>query len=280
VRTLVSRGLRVAAAGALVAVWAGVGSGTSGAVIPLVTCDQVAATVLMNDGSGLGIGGTLKNITAAAKGLGRGNGDGVLGGLSGDTPSTLDLLSGDTVNLDIASFKGGASAPCTYNIALNSGNLTKLSGKLTGRVTCDPTSTDPTQYPLNGKLTMTYTADVNPADGKPDSSSAYVRTNQVPGGFADDVLVHGIVTKGVAVGADFDSTAMFHPYQSKTQPFPTELMDAQSACVPGGGPGTVETFLLMTDAYTLGIVNNTDPCFGGLGNPACKLNGNIQLSFP
>jgi hypothetical protein len=277
VRTLLSRGLRVAAAGALVAVWAGVGSGTSGAVTPLVTCDQVASTALMDDGSGLGIGGTVKALTAKVKGLGTGDGLGPLGGASGgDTPSTLDLITGDT-SPDIASFKGGASAPCSG--PLNSGPLTKLAGKLTGRATCDQTSTDPTQYPLNGKLSMTYTADVNPADGKPDSSLAYVRVGQ-GGGFADQVSVHGIVTKGVAVGADLDATVLFQPYQSKTQPFPQELFDAQSACVPGGGPGTLENLLLLTDGYTLGIIDNTDPCFGGLGNPACKLNGNIQLSFP
>jgi hypothetical protein len=269
----VSRGLRVAAAGALVAAWAGVGSSTSGAATTLVVCDKVASTALADDGTGVGIAFAVKDITVKVKGLGTGDGVGPLGG-AGDTPSTIDLLTGDT-NLDIASFKGGNSAPCSG--PLNQGPLTKLAGKLTGKVTCDANSTNPNQYPLNGKLSLTYT-NINPATGKPFSSLAYVRTNRVVGGFADEVSVHGIATKGVAVGADVDAHILFQPYTSKLQPFPQELLDAQSC--NAGGPGTIENLLTMTDSYTLGIVDNTDSCFGGLGNPACHLDGNIQLSFP
>lgn len=272
-RTLVSRGLRVAAAGALVAVWAGVGSGTSGAVTTLIECDKVVASVLADDGSGAGIGGTVKDITAKVKGLGTGQVYGPAGG-GGDTLSELDKITGDN-NPDISSFKAGNSAPCTNVLTLPSslGNLAKLAGKLTGRVTCDATSTDPTQYPLNGKLVLTYTG-INPATTKNWNSITYVRTqaSSASSPFVDQRAIHGIVTKGVAPGADVDAEFLF-------QPSVADLGDAQSACVPGGGPGTLESLLVVTDGNTYAVLN--DPgCLLQFGAGSCALDDSIRISLP
>jgi hypothetical protein len=80
-----------------------------------------------------------------------------------------------------------------------------VSSKLSGVTSCDSASTDPTQYPLNGKLKLLYAL-------KTLSTQAYVRVtgfDPVPG--PDVIALTGIVTKGGGVGATVSGEVFFDP---------------------------------------------------------------------
>jgi hypothetical protein len=80
-----------------------------------------------------------------------------------------------------------------------------VGAKLAGVTSCDPASTDPSQYPLNGKFKLSYAA-------KTLSTQAYVRFagfDPVPG--PDVVALTGIVVKGGGVGATVSGEVGFDP---------------------------------------------------------------------
>jgi len=80
-----------------------------------------------------------------------------------------------------------------------------VGAKLSGNATCVSGSTDPTQYPLNGKLKLTY-------DTKLFNQQAYVRVagfDPVPG--PDVIAITGIATKGTMPGATLSGETFFDP---------------------------------------------------------------------
>jgi hypothetical protein len=102
-----------------------------------------------------------------------------------------------------SSFTTTGNASCT--IGANTFNDVQVGAKLGGVATCNTASTDPTQYPLNGKFKLSYAA-------KTLSTQAYVRFagfDPVPG--PDVVALTGIVTKGGGVGATVGGEVAFDP---------------------------------------------------------------------
>ena len=84
-------------------------------------------------------------------------------------------------------------------------NDVSVGAQLSGVASCDTTSTDPTLYPLNGKLKLSYAA-------KTFSTQTYIRVagfDPVPG--PDVIALTGIVTKGIGVGATIGGEVFFDP---------------------------------------------------------------------
>jgi len=80
-----------------------------------------------------------------------------------------------------------------------------VGAKLTGNATCNSASLDPTQYPLNGKLKISYAA-------KSLSEQAFVRVagfDPVPG--PDVIAITGIDVKGSIPGATVSGEVFFDP---------------------------------------------------------------------
>ena len=80
-----------------------------------------------------------------------------------------------------------------------------ISAKLSGNATCNSASLDPTQYPLNGKLKISYAA-------KALSEQAYVRVagfDPVPG--PDVIALTGMDVKGSIPGATVSGEVFFDP---------------------------------------------------------------------
>ena len=80
-----------------------------------------------------------------------------------------------------------------------------VGAKLSGNLSCNTASTDPTQYPLNGKMKISYAA-------KALSEQAYVRMagyDPVPG--PDVVAIVGIDVKGSIPGATVSAEEFFDP---------------------------------------------------------------------
>jgi hypothetical protein len=102
-----------------------------------------------------------------------------------------------------ASLTTTGNASCT--IGANTFNDVQVGAKLSGVASCDAASVDPTLYPLNGKLKLSYAA-------KTLSTQAYVRIagfDPVPG--PDVIAITGIVTKGGGVGATLSGETFFDP---------------------------------------------------------------------
>jgi len=81
----------------------------------------------------------------------------------------------------------------------------QVGAKLSGTVSCDSALVDPSLYPPNGKLKLSYAA-------KTLSTQAYIRIagfDPVPG--PDVVAITGIVTKGGGVGATISGEVGFDP---------------------------------------------------------------------
>jgi hypothetical protein len=109
--------------------------------------------------------------------------------------------------------------------------ITKISGKLTGRADCDPALPGSDHaWTLSGKLTVEYGDVGGPgagtaildANGKKVSSQVYARINpnnalnvdldlDTAGDTPDRVQLLGIVIKGVGVGADWGGNAAYRP---------------------------------------------------------------------
>jgi hypothetical protein len=92
---------------------------------------------------------------------------------------------------------------CT--IGANTFNDVLVGSKLSGVASCDSASVDPTLYPLNGKIKLSYAA-------KTLSTQGYVRIagfDPVPG--PDVIALTGIVTKGGGVGATIGGEVFFDP---------------------------------------------------------------------
>jgi hypothetical protein len=101
------------------------------------------------------------------------------------------------------SFVTTGAGSCT--IGANTFNDVVVGSKLSGVASCDSASTDPTLYPINGKLKLSYAA-------KTLSTQAYVRAagfDPVPG--PDVIALTGIVTKGGGVGATVGGEVAFDP---------------------------------------------------------------------
>jgi hypothetical protein len=91
------------------------------------------------------------------------------------------------------------------SIGAGSFNDVLVGAKLSGVASCDSASVDPSQYPLNGKLKLSYAA-------KTLSTQAYMRIagfDPVPG--PDVVAITGIVVKGGGVGATLSGEVGFDP---------------------------------------------------------------------
>ena len=84
-------------------------------------------------------------------------------------------------------------------------NDVSVGAKLAGVASCDSANLDPSQYPLNGKLKLSYVA-------KTLSTQAYIRVagfDPVPG--PDVIALTGIVVKGGGVGATVSGEVGFDP---------------------------------------------------------------------
>jgi len=109
------------------------------------------------------------------------------------------------------------------NILGNSFTDVVVGAKLSGSASCDAASTDPTQYPLNGKLKLSYAA-------KTLSTQAYVRVAGFdPGPGPDVIALTGIITKGGGVGSTLTGEVFFDPVKKA-------LVNGEGGPVPGSTP--------------------------------------------
>jgi hypothetical protein len=93
----------------------------------------------------------------------------------------------------------------TCNIAGNVFTDVLVGGKLSGTASCDSASVDPSLYPLNGKLKLSYAL-------KTLSTQGYVRIAGFdPVAGPDVIAITGIVTKGGGVGATLSGEVFFDP---------------------------------------------------------------------
>jgi hypothetical protein len=104
-------------------------------------------------------------------------------------------------------FGGSLTTTGTGSCTIGDGSFddVTLAAKLSGVSSCDSASTNPTLYPLNGKLELSNTA-------KTLSTQAYVRVkgfDPIPG--PDVIAITGIVTKGGGVGATVTGEVFFDP---------------------------------------------------------------------
>jgi hypothetical protein len=99
-------------------------------------------------------------------------------------------------------------ATCTFGIPTPTPvtfNDAQIGAKLSGVATCNPASTDPTQYPLNGKMKIAYNT-------KLLSEQIYLRVagfDTVPG--PDVIATVGIDVKGSMPGASVTGESFFDP---------------------------------------------------------------------
>ena len=115
----------------------------------------------------------------------------------------------------------------TCNVLTVSANDGKVGGKLSGVASCNSASTDPTQYPLNGKVKIGYAAGAH-------SEAMYIRVagfDPVPG--PDVVAITGIVTKGDTPGATVSGESAFDPVLLAA------VNDDPVAIAQGAAPGQV-----------------------------------------
>jgi hypothetical protein len=103
---------------------------------------------------------------------------------------------------------GMTGADCTFGIptptpvTFHDG---QIGAKMAGVASCNPASTDPSQYPLNGKMKIAYNA-------KALSEQVYMRVagfDTVPG--PDVIAVTGIDVKGQMPGASVTGETFFDP---------------------------------------------------------------------
>jgi hypothetical protein len=116
-----------------------------------------------------------------------------------------------TAKLGLVVYGPGFSGPltttgnATCQVGANVFTDVQVGAKLSGVASCDAASVDPSLYPLNGKLKLSYAA-------KTLSTQAYVRIagfDPVPG--PDVIAITGIVTKGGGVGATISGETFFDP---------------------------------------------------------------------
>jgi hypothetical protein len=158
-----------------------------------------------------------------------------------------------------ASIKATNFGTCTGSIHTLAGNITKMSGKLTGSASCaQPSNSDPLD-PQDGKIGVTY-SNTDPLTLKLYASSEYVRTKT--GATADGIdVANGIVTKGLGVGADVYGSFLYQPTLKKG-PEPQSTIDSNGDIVPGTesaniglacalGSGNIATVIFGTDGTSL-----------------------------
>ena len=126
-----------------------------------------------------------KDVTVSAKGTH------AVGGTVGTVGGSCGFLQ------EIAADKGLTKLPAGTR------TVTKWGSKTVSPETDCQSDTDATEWPLSGKLSYTY-SDLTKTD-------AYVTTATPSGGPADVVVLTGIITKGVGIGARIDSAVAYTP---------------------------------------------------------------------
>jgi len=110
--------------------------------------------------------------------------------------------------------------------------------KLSGVATCDQTSLDPTQYPLNGKFKLSYV-------GGQTKNQSYVRVLGFDPSAPDVIDLTGVVTKGDGVGATISGSVFFDPVIKAGKGDPNgipknayyfDVAQISSPCGSGGAP--------------------------------------------
>jgi hypothetical protein len=176
--------------------------------------------------------------------------------------------------------------------------ITKISGKLTGRADCDPALPGSDHaWTLAGKLTMEY-GDVGgggagtailDANGKKVSSQVFVRVNpnnslnvdlnaDTTGDTPDRVQLLGISIKGVGYGADFEGTAAYRP-PSANLAFAAEACSFNFDLSGDGIIGQPSKGGLID----IGTDTDVDTTADGMPAPAPVLplyNGDFEVSIP
>jgi hypothetical protein len=185
----------------------------------------------------------------------------------------------NTVQANVAiSFKNsltvGFPRTCTGTLAASAGPLTAFKGKVVGNTSCDSAATGPASpYPANGKATNVYT--VLGSNGKPVTSSLYIRLGA--GATLDTFAVsNGIVTKGVAVGADVVGSLLQNPVILKNPPAPNSVLDANGNLIPGAGS------LALGLNCTTGAASLTDVIFSTDGQSLLgpAVDSSVALVLP
>jgi len=166
-----------------------------------------------------------------------------------------------------------STGSCTFH--LPTGDVTDptsvVSAKLSGRATCNTASTDPSQYPLNGKVTITNVL-------KTFKESIYVRVAGFDTSVGPDIVsLTGIDTKGSMPGATISGEVGFDPVVKNLATFTAPTLtgnvqilknqyyfDNTQVTAPCGGPG----------GTAIGLIYGTDTT-SLLGNPGQPLSLDI-----
>jgi hypothetical protein len=128
--------------------------------------------------------------------------------------SSITPPLGGTVQATAIKGSDKTTQTCTGALSGTTGNAITQSASLTGSGSCPALAADPPlpgTYPFNGKMTIKYTTIV---DDKNLTSSGYIRLGSSELGL-DALGVTGIVTKGIAVGADITGDLGFSPWWDK-----------------------------------------------------------------
>src|SRR5262249_6732558 len=150
-------------------------------------------------------------------------------------------------------------------------NNSVVSAKLAGRASCNTASTDSSQYPLNGKVTITDTV-------KSFKESIYVRVAGFDTSAGPDIIsLTGIDTKGSFAGATLSGEVAFDPVVKNLVTFPAPTLsgnvqilknqyyfDNSQITAPCGGTG----------GTGIGLIYGTDTV-SLLGNPGMPLSLDI-----
>jgi hypothetical protein len=242
---IVSKAIRVACAGGLIAGVMAVGhTSADAAVVTVATCDDFKGlATIKSDTVGQGIT-DLDNESVAVSGKGV------------DDPKGSKVVSGD------CSFASGLSTPDSGKPALIGYNGTKQVGKWSIKLTspeadCNVADTgDNTEWPLNGALSVEF-EDLNNT-GKPNKLAGvividgFTDPDDDPDTPSDVVEARGFVTKGVAVGADITQQSAFDPVikdKTQTTNFPYygyqfDLLGALGCTTPAAGDANVTGALI------------------------------------
>jgi len=200
----------------------GTGSGTSSPieVTGLTNGDSYTCTATATNGTGTSTDSTASNsFTPAAASTGTNLGS--CSGLQFLGTLTPPLQGNGNVTATTASLKTAKAGLVVYGpgFATNltttgratcqfpggSGTDATIGAKLSGAATCVQGSTDPNQYPLNGKLKVTYA-------NKTLSEQAYIRVAGFDTSAGPDIMaIIGIDTKGSAPGATVSGEVFFDP---------------------------------------------------------------------
>jgi hypothetical protein len=94
---------------------------------------------------------------------------------------------------------------------VNVGNAKAFSGALKGKISCNTSSSYPASVAPIGNVTLSFDAGIDPVSLKPAKAVMSLTVTRPAGGLADQVKVHGIVTKGLVPGADVSQNILQEP---------------------------------------------------------------------